>query len=169
MSESVLSVNRHIGTKKKKCFKCEKLKAVTEFYKHPQMADGRLNKCKECTKGDVQKNYRKNISHFKQYDKGRVNYPHRVKAREDYSKTDRGRAAGGRAKRAWIGRNQEKRKAQIALGNAIRDGKIDKGPCIKCASIHNVHGHHEDYNYPLDVVWLCPKCHKIRHNEIDNI
>jgi hypothetical protein len=45
----------------KKCFKCNEIKPLGDFYKHPRMADGTLNKCKNCTRLDTKKNTDKNL------------------------------------------------------------------------------------------------------------
>jgi hypothetical protein len=57
--------------KTKECFKCSKEKELTEFYKHPDMPDGRVNKCKECNKLDVRQNYSKKREYYIEYDKKR--------------------------------------------------------------------------------------------------
>ena len=41
----------------KVCFKCHTEKPITEFYKHKKMSLGVVNKCKECNKLDVKKDY----------------------------------------------------------------------------------------------------------------
>lgn len=69
-------------------------------------------------------------------------------------------------RRLWEERNREKHLAHKAIENGIRRGKIEKpNSCSECGEIGYVHGHHEDYHKPLDVIWLCPDCHRDRHNK----
>ena len=152
---------------KKTCFKCDIEKPLSEFYKHKQMADGHLNKCKDCAKKDVSSNYRENIDHYKEYERARAGLAHRVQARLDYSLTEQGKAAGNRAKTTWTKRNPIKRMASIIVGNAVRDNKLIKPDfCSVCFSkSKKIHGHHDDYAFPLVVRWLCPACHNKWHKE----
>lgn len=141
----------------KTCFKCHAEKPLTEFYKHSQMADGHLNKCKECTKADV-----KAHGADRGYDKRRNSLPHRVKARKDYQQTERGRALASASKKRFTDRNPHKKKATSMVSAALRNGSLEKSDCESCGN-PDVQGHHEDYSRPLDVVWLCVKCHSHYH------
>ena len=47
--------------KNKICFKCNIDKPISEYYKHKQMGDGYINKCKDCTKKDAIDIYNKNM------------------------------------------------------------------------------------------------------------
>ncbi len=134
------------------CFKCGEKKPLSDFYKHPRMPDGHVNKCKTCNKKDNSKNYRENIDYYKQYDQDRNSL--RTKELTVYQRSTREQ-------------NPEKYKARTALNNAVRDGKIKKKPCNKCGSEERIQGHHEDYSKPLEVIWLCFKCHRKDHGQFD--
>lgn len=58
----------------KKCFKCGLILPINSFYKHPQMNDGHVNKCKECNKKDVRENYIVTASEKRKYDSYRYRY-----------------------------------------------------------------------------------------------
>ena len=57
--------------------------------------------------------------------------------------------------------------AHNILKCAIRRGEIIRGPCAVCGSTKNIHGHHEDYSKPLEVIWLCASHHKEIHKKIN--
>lgn len=166
----------------KECFKCRVVKPLSEFYRHAEILDGHLNKCKECAKRDVQTNYKTNREHYVEYERGRAGLPHRVEARKRYMQTERGREAHREAGIRWrcseYGQrkiaehnvryrleNPEKRKAHHAVNNAVRSGRVKKQTCETCGS-QRTRAHHEDYSKPLDVRWLCPKHHKAAHREM---
>lgn len=133
----------------KECFKCHKTKYLDDFYKHPRMADGHLNKCKECTKQDIKKSVFRNREYYAAYDKARNRTPERK--------------AWKRAKTAeWRKDNPLAHSAHKAVQNALAKGILKKGLC-HCDS-NKVEAHHPDYNRPLFVIWLCNKHHKHIHN-----
>jgi len=62
----------------------------------------------------------------------------------------------------WRKKNPLKEKAHAEVKKALRSGLIRKKRCHVCDT-QFTEAHHRDYNYPLDVVWLCKKHHWERH------
>lgn len=151
----------------KQCFKCGEVKPLSDFYKHSQMADGHVNKCKECNKKDVRENRKNRSDYYRDYESRRARQPHRVEARMLYAITTQGKESRRRAGQKYQESNPIKRAAQIMVGNAVRDGRLNKPDrCSECgATPKNLHGHHDDYAKPLNVRWLCPMCHKKWHQQ----
>lgn len=144
------------------CFKCNQSKDTLEFYKHLGMKDGLLSKCKACCKKDVNDNRLKNYDYYREFDKKRSMLPHRVLARNAYRKTEKGKAA---IKKSFDNQSKIKplaRAARIITGNAIRDSRIIKKDCEVCGNIKS-QAHHDNYYEPLNVRWLCRKCHDEWH------
>ena len=157
----------------KKCFKCLKIKPLSEFYVHPRMADGHLNKCKQCTVNDSEarrkikeldpdwaeaEKQRHKLKSQKALIDGKVKiYNHRSRLRKKGLPTD----LDFRTRRTPEENAFRKEVADIA-NEAARKGIIPKLDCEVCGK-GRAHGHHEDYSKPLEVQWLCPKHHSARH------
>lgn len=133
----------------KTCFKCGLEQPITEFYRHPMMGDGRLGKCKTCTKRDVSENYRAKRPKYAAYERERNKRPERRKAAMEYAKHQ----------------DPQKRLARSLTGSAIKCGRLVPQPCEVCGS-KNVQAHHDDYNKPLDVRWLCWVHHMAHHGRM---
>jgi len=153
----------------KECFKCEKEKPLSEFYKHGQMADGHLGKCKECTKKDVGKHREENIDEIRAYDRKRGSLPHRIAKVKEYQKTENGKNALCQGIKKYRRTHLIEEASYIIFKSALRAGKITKEPCSVCGSTYRIHGHHEDYYKPLDVIWFCPKHHAGYHKRLREI
>lgn len=66
-------------------------------------------------------------------------------------------------------------RAGEAVARAIKDGRLTRQPCETCgrepewlkvgpwAGHQVVIAHHDDYDRPLDVRWLCRRCHADHH------
>lgn len=136
----------------KKCFKCLTVKSLDDFYKHPKMGDGHVNKCKECNKNDVTANRNKNLEKVRAYDRSRAKIPERIKANAEVN-------------RAWRAEDSRRAVAHSSVARAIRNGTLVRQPCVRCNETKSL-AHHEDYDHPLVVMWLCQPCHKQRHKEL---
>lgn len=58
--------------------------------------------------------------------------------------------------------HRAKQQARSAVGHALRDGRLKRGRCESCGK-RRAEAHHDDYEKPLEVRWLCRGCHKARH------
>lgn len=150
------------------CFKCKKNKPLSNFYRQKNMKDGHLNKCIECTKIDSNKHRADNLEHCLEYDRKRSNLPNRINARKDaYEKnknTKKYKDQHLESNNKYRNNNPEKTKAHRKVAYHLSKGNIRKLPCSVCGDI-NSEAHHEDYNYPLEIIWLCKKHHKKLHRK----
>lgn len=72
------------------------------------------------------------------------------------------RAAAARHQR----RNPKKYWAKKVVERALAKGVLTRGLCCEiCGSSRRVEGHHDDYDQPLIVRWLCCKHHNEWHKE----
>lgn len=135
----------------KTCRDCERTLPITEYYVHPKMMDGRLNKCKQCVRKRVTRHRAHNLNRIRRYDRMRYR-------RDEYRQ---------RQMRSLLkSRSPEMRRVHYLMGNAIRDGRaIRPEGCWHCGAVCVPEAHHSFYDPDnFDVVtWLCRSCHVLAH------
>jgi len=67
--------------------------------------------------------------------------------------------------------DRKKELARSLIYKHIVRGHMDKGEeCEICkARDRGIEAHHEDYNKPLEVRWLCNICHRQQHNKLMDV
>jgi len=135
------------------------------FAKCNKVNDGRKAECKDC----VHDYYIANQASIKQRmaeyrrdhveeiaianKKYRQSHRHSVNANNMAYKKRRGNAI--------------KRRAHVFLKRMIDKGRIIRpNKCSLCRKECKPDGHHPDYFDPLNVIWLCRKCHKLVHKDL---
>lgn len=121
---------------------------MPEFYRHVAMLDGHLNVCKLCVRARVKRHRRLNDS-VREYDRQRHQQPERKQYNQENA-------------RKWNAENPDGYRAHYLTGNAIRDGRLQKELCVFCGT-DKAQAHHRDYSKPLEITWLCVKCHHRFH------
>lgn len=59
---------------------------------------------------------------------------------------------------------RKKSRARHAVEGELRAGRMSKpDTCSGCGASGRIEAHHEDYDNPLLVVWLCVRYHNLRH------
>jgi hypothetical protein len=154
---------------KKICTSCGIEKDLEDFYRHDMMKDGHLNKCKDCVKSRVKSHRAANIEKIREYDRLRGRTEERkLKNKQRHDKMiheveykNRIRAAKGK----YVKKYRDRTNARRRLAYALYIGKVKRPDnCEKCGeAIQHLHAHHADYSKPLEVIWLCPKCHGFIH------
>ena len=123
----------------KTCSRCKQKKTTKDFYTDRRTSDGLYSSCKNC--------HNLLISGKK-----------RFRDRREWRRDNKDKL---RAYRETI-RKDGREKIYQAVHKAVKAGTLKKMTCRVCG-VSKTEAHHPDYSRPLDVMWLCRKCHKNIH------
>jgi len=148
----------------KTCRVCKMEFNIAMFHKNTKSKDGHTTFCKSCISKKNKQYKNKNIDKIREAriefrDSGR-----QAESSRKYRKNNRDKLRI--ANRIYKLNNKHKDHARSIFYMAVSSGKIIRpSTCSKCGSDSEIEGHHEDYNKPLDVMWLCIPCHGKEHRK----
>lgn len=174
------------------CSRCKSEQPLDNFPKDSSRKDGHSYVCRSCSSARMRKWRKENPdkaraayirdhennreARNKQSREWRKKNPLRVyennsawrEKNPDYSKTwaHNFREKFAAYARAYAEAHPRRVEAKRLVRLAVLRGEIERGPCSVCGVRSNVEAHHEDYDMPLAVTWLCRNHHVERHNII---
>lgn len=136
-----------------RCYSCHRILSETEYHRDRMASYGIKGTCKQCAK--------------RKRDNDQQRQKKLAKKREYYRK-NKDRWVGYRKRRKIVKyRSTKAIRARKILNQAIIEGRVTKPKCCSeclrpCPKIL-LHAHHDNYDRPYDVIWLCSSCHGKKH------
>jgi len=130
----------------KVCRKCGARQKLSNFTCAKSNRDGFDNRCKDCRRALAINYYRANSEYF-------------ADARQRQRATSGWKQYMVRAKRKDRLSHPSHHKARQAVSKALATGILIRQPCQFCGA-SKVEAHHQSYDKPLEVIWVCPPCHR---------
>ena len=158
----------------KTCCRCELDRPVREFSVSNKARDGLQSWCGECKRlaaagyravNNERERARDMTRRWRDVERARA----LERARR---KRSRGRVAGAKAlsDKRWSANNPEKIRAKHVVENSLKAGRITRpSVCEWCEKPCKPQATHGDYSKPLDVIWLCGPCHRIRDGQTSTV
>jgi hypothetical protein len=167
------------------CKLCNQEKPLEEFRRNKRNQLGRDWQCKKCryeiqsrpyylankekchkTNSEWAKRNREAINDRvrKDYEKNPEKYLERIKEYNEKTGYKQKHEKEYREKNREKDRAQKKLRDHVKRGNIVRPTK-----CSVCNFEGKIEGHHADYTKPLQVIWVCRKCHMMFHRRKYNI
>lgn len=180
-----MNKERRILIDAKKCTKCGITKKLSE-YKNILRRGKRVidSRCAECVAEYKRKHYEQNREYYLEKSrKWAEDNPDKVKEyQERYYKENAERLRAQKreySRRPEVIERQNERfreyrkdpeflkreRVRGMVNKRIQSGKIKKpDSCEECGETGYVEAHHEDYEKPFEVVWVCKLCHENIHH-----
>jgi hypothetical protein len=130
----------------KNCIKCHETKPLACFLKDKRNSDGHTGYCRKCANARHRERYKADPSGWRRREREYARrHPERVRA-------------AVRAKRA---RYPDRDRARHMVAYAVEKGEMVRpSHCERCdRNDTRIEAHHPDYSRPLDVEWICTRCH----------
>jgi hypothetical protein len=155
----------------KVCSRCKEEKDKETFCRERRNKDGLSYECKVCLSERKKKSYDPEKYKTDEYrEKNRIkSQEFRWSNPEKASQISKNWAQQNRQKRReyqekWRRANLKQKAANAYIQRYIKKGIVIRSTkCTTCQAQGKTEAHHDDYNKPLEVLWLCRRCHMKLH------